>query len=94
MNEHINRVFIDGSFRYSGLDKKDLAAAKADFRKNALQVLKEAGADHAVYCHIEYTEDGEIECASFYSDLPMDDTTFYDRTRGVDGYIGAVHKHR
>lgn len=94
MSDHIDRVFIDGNYRYSGLAKKDLAATKADFYKNAVQVLKDTDADHAVYCHIAYNEDGEITGADFYSNLPMDDATFYERTKGIPGtdYIGAIHK--
>lgn len=92
MGDWINRVFIDGQYRYSGLAKKDLEATKAEFRANALKVLADTNADHVVYCHIEYDDDGEIKCASFYSNLSMDGNTFYERTSGVSGYIGAVHK--
>ena len=92
MSDWINRVFVDGQYRYSGLAKKDLEKTKADFRTNAVKVLTDTGADHAVYCHIEYDDDGEIKSADFYSNLVMDDTTFYERTAGVSGYIGAVHK--
>ena len=92
MNDWINRVFIDGQFRYSGLAMKDLPVTKAEFRANALKVLSDTGADHVVYCHIEYDDDDEIKCANFYSNLAMDEQTFYQRTSGVPGYIGAVHK--
>ena len=92
MGDWINRVFVDGQYRYSGLAKKDLLATKSEFRANALRVLAETGADHVVYCHIEYGDDGEIKSASFYSGLIMDEQTFYKRTSGVFGYIGAVHK--
>ena len=91
-SDWINRVFVDGQYRYSGLAKKDLANTKAEFRINALKVLANTQADHVVYCHIEYDDDGEIKCANFYSSLSMDDATFYERTSGVLGYIGAVHK--
>ncbi|MCL2618818.1 MAG: hypothetical protein FWD98_07190 [Defluviitaleaceae bacterium] len=95
MSEHINRVFVDGIYRYSGLAKKDLAATKKDFRQNAMKVLKDTGVAHVVYCHIEYNEDGEITCASFYSNLPMDEATFDERTRTIPGtdFIGAIHNH-
>ena len=92
MSDWIKRVFIDGQYRYSSLAKKDLPATKADFRANALKVLADTNAEHVVYCHIEYDNDGEIKSANFYSGLPMDDETFYERTSGVSGYIGAVHK--
>jgi hypothetical protein len=94
MNDHIRKVFVDGNYRYGRLAIKDLAVAKQDFYKNALQVLRNTGADHVIYCHIEYGEDGEITGADFYSNLSTDDATFYDRTKGVDGYIGALHKHQ
>jgi hypothetical protein len=95
MNDHINKVFVDGVYRYGGLPRKDLAATKRDFYKNALQVLRNTGADHVVYCYIAYSENGEITGADFYSDLPMDDATFHERTAGIPGtdYIGAVHRH-
>ena len=92
MDDWINRVFVDGQYRCGGLAKKDLAAAKAEFRANAQRVLADTGADHVVYCHIKYGDDGEIICAHFYSNLVMDDATFYERTSKVSGYIGAVHK--
>jgi len=92
MNDWINRVFVDGQYRYSGLAMKDLESTKAEFRANALKILADTNADHVVYCHIEYDDSDEIKCASFYSGLPMDDKTFYERTSGVAGYIGAVHK--
>ena len=92
MNDWINRVFIDGQYRYSGLAKIDLEATKAEFRANALKIMTDTNADHVVYCHIEYDGEGEIKCASFYSGLSMDDKTFYERTSGVTGYIGAIHK--
>ena len=92
MGVWINRVFIDGKYRYGGLAKKDLAATKADFRANALKVLADTGSDHVLYCHIEYDDAGDIVCARFYSSLSMDDPTFYEHTSGVSGYIGAVHK--
>ena len=92
MSDWINRVFVDGQYRYGGLAKKDLEATKADFRANAVKVLADTGADHVVYCHVEYDDDGEIKSVDFYSNLIMDDATFYERTSGVSGYIGAVHK--
>ena len=92
MNDWINRVFVDGIYNYGGLAKKDLAGTKAEFRTNALKVLADTNADHVVYCHIEYEDNGEIKCARFYSNLVMDENTFYERTAGVSGYIGAVHK--
>lgn len=93
MEELISKVFIDDCYRYSGLPKKDLAKTKEEFRKNALNVLADTNADHVVYCHIEYSEDGEVTCANFYSYLPLDDKTF-ERTATINGtdYIGAVHK--
>ena len=92
MSDWINRVFVDSQYRYSGLAKKDLASTKAEFRAYALKVLADTGADHVVYCHIEQDDDGEIKCANFYSNLVMDEAMFYERTSGVSGYIGAVHK--
>jgi len=92
MSDWINRVFVDGQYRYSGLAKKELAATKAEFRANALKVQADTDADHVVYCHIKYGDDGEIKCANFYSGLQMDDATFYERTSRLSGYIEAIHK--
>ena len=92
MSDWINRVFVDGEYRYGGLARKDLESTKAEFRANALKVLADTDAEHVVYCHIEYYDGGEIKSASFYSNLSMDEKTFYERTAGVSGYIGAVHK--
>ena len=94
MNRYIERVFIDDQYQYGGMLKKDLSEAKKTFYDNAVKVLAETGADHVVYCHIEYSEDGEIKSAHFYSRLPMDEKTFDERTRTIPGtdYIGAVQK--
>jgi hypothetical protein len=96
MTNHINNVFVDGNYRYNGLAIKDLAATKKDFYQNAVNVLADTGADHVVYCHIEYNEDGKITGANFYSNLIMDNKTFYERTKTMPGtdYIGAVHKQQ
>ena len=93
MKDWINRVFVDSQY-WGGMWPRDLAGVKADFRKNALKVLENTGADHAVYCHIEYDEAGEVKTAHFYNYLPMDEKTFEERTRGIPGtdFIGAVHK--
>jgi hypothetical protein len=93
MQNHINRVFIDNHYRIAGMRREDFTATKQDFYDRALQTLKKTDADHVVYCHIEYDDDGNVTCASFYSNLPMDDDTFYERTKDLGGYIGAVHKH-
>jgi hypothetical protein len=72
----------------------ELAQTKAIFQKNARKVLKQSGADHVVYCHIIYDEEGMVESARFYNALTMDDATFYERTSEISGndYVGAVHK--
>jgi hypothetical protein len=93
MQEHINHVFIDGNYRHSGMEMEDLTATKQDFYNNALRILEDTDADHVVYCHIEYDDDDNVTKASFYSYLAMNDETFHKRTKGLGGFIGAVHKH-
>lgn len=76
IKNRVDRVFIDGQYQYGGLLKKDLAAMKNDFRKNALQIQEKTGADHVVYCYIEYDENGDITVARFYSGLKMGHAEF------------------
>jgi hypothetical protein len=90
----IDRVFVDGKYFQGGMEKKNLAATKANFRKSALGVLAESGADHVVYCHIEYDATGEVTMARFYTGIKMSDAEFYKTTEELIGdfYVGAVHK--
>ena len=96
MNDLFERVFIDDHYQPGGMHKRDLPEAKRNFRENAVKILNETNADHVAYCLIEYNSDGEITSAHFYNRLPMDDETFYERTRSIPGtdYIGAVHNHK
>jgi hypothetical protein len=93
MQDWIN-VFVNDRY-YGGMWAKDLPAIRADFRASAVRLQRARGADHVVYCHIEYNGDGEIQAVNMYHGLEMDDKTFYERTAHIKGtdYVGAVHKH-
>jgi len=90
----IEKVSFDGTHFCGGIRLSDLPSLKHEYRQNALKVLGQTNADHVAYCHIEYDEDGVAIAADFYSGLPMDDDTFYERTRNFPGtdYVGAVHR--
>jgi len=94
MNGWIDRVFINGQYVSGGMKKRDLASTKAEYEKSARQVLEASGADHVVYCYIEYDGDNNITLARFYSGVKFTEDEFYKATGELTGdyYVGAVHK--
>lgn len=89
----VERAFFDGEYIMGGVPKRDIETHKAEYHAAALKVLEATGADHAVYCRIEYDAQGAMVSVHFYSNLTMDDETFHERVRqcGTD-FIGAVHR--
>lgn len=90
----IDRVFVDGQHIAGGMPVRDLGKTKAFWKGCANRVLEDTGADHVIYCHIEYNDEGEVTTARFYPGIKMDDTEFYKVTGGLTGdfFVGAVHK--
>jgi hypothetical protein len=87
------RAFFNGEYIMGGVPKRDIETHKAEYRAAALKALEATGADHAVFCRIEYDTDGAMESVHFYSNLTMDDNTFHERVRQCgNDFIGAVHK--
>lgn len=93
MKNWVERMFFDGKYFAGGIPKRDIPKLKAEYRAAAHKVLDESGADHVVYCYIDYDSEGEITMARFYSGLKMSDAEF-DKTTGEltdDFFVGAVH---
>lgn len=85
--------FIDGN--YEGMmTVKQIAETKNEFYRNAVNVLKESGADHVVYSCKEYADDGTVEKARFYSGKTYSDKEFETIAAIKNVVIGAVHKRR
>lgn len=62
-------------------------------RKTALEKLEESGADHVVYAAKQYDNNGNVSYIMLYME-PMDDDTFYHRTRRDKRLIYAVHRRK
>ena len=94
MNNWIDKVFVNGEYIPGGMLTQDLPKTKAWWRGCARQILKDTGADHVVYCHIDYDDDGNATTARFYPGIKMDDAEFYKVTGELTGdfFVGAVHK--
>lgn len=95
MPEWIKTVFVDGQY-YGGMWASDLPEVKSDFRKNAVAVLEDTGADHVVYCHIGYDTETNIKTVWLYNGYQMDDKTFYERTSTISDrdFVGAIHNRK
>lgn len=84
------------------METKALPAAMDEWRAEAFKTLAKTGADHVVYCTVEYNaEDVPVE-VNFYME-PFGDDEFFGRTdavvrdagkKGRTMYVGAVHKHK
>lgn len=82
------------------MQSKSLPAVKAAWRDAAHKVLKNTGADHVIYCTVEYDTDNIPVEVNFYME-PLTDADFYERTdaavrdaikKGNTMFVGAVHK--
>ena len=92
--ERIHNVFIDGVPQLGSILLSDLNLMENMYKASAEIVLKESGADHVVYCSIEYKDDDSVKVARFYNGLKFSDAEFYKSIDELEGnpFIGAVHR--
>ena len=90
----MSACFFDGKCFIGGVLKKNIPTYKRDYRASARDMLEMTGADHVLYCLIEYDDVGEMTSARFYSGVGMSDDEFYDSVGNMAGdfFVGAVHK--
>lgn len=93
-NDKVGKVFFDGKHFQRGLSFKEVCLQKQIYREFALEILELTGADHVMYSHSEYDDDGKLSVIRFYSGLAYTDEEFHKWTSKLEGdyAIGAVHK--
>ena len=82
----------NGLIDFGQMPLENVADELRKFEKQALETLKETGADHVVYGLKVYGEDGYTDCVKFYM-KPMSNDDFYNDVATLKNCIVyAVHK--
>lgn len=82
----------DGTFCCGYIERTAIQEKLAEFRKEAVKLLKATGADHVVYGVKFYDQNGELEEIRFYLS-PMSEEKFERDVASIKGVVVyAVHK--
>lgn len=74
---------------------KDIVKLRNELRGQAFLFLSSHDDDHVVYYYDVRDEEDNIKEAHFYYMMPgLSDEQFYERTKNITGFIGAVHRHK
>jgi hypothetical protein len=88
------KTFFNGEYYQGGMSLKEIDTYKRIYCEFATSVLNSSDADHVVYFHSIYKDDGQIDVVRFYSGLQFSDEEFEKMLNGLTGdyYLGAVHR--
>lgn len=86
------RWSADGLLQYGQMSRKNVQSNLDIFRRKALEILQQTGADHVLYAVKHYNEDDELNLVKFYLE-PMDDERYDRDVASASGVVVyAVHK--